>query len=475
MRKAFTIILILIATLTYWGAQNAYAQNEEENQDTLSELLLIQIPDETDNPNFTITFTDPSGEGVELKVDGGKYEVIQNPHTLPALGVGKHTLIFKFIDDQDTEQEIERTLTIVPRPPEINPPENIDNKRLIIAGTAVAAGRVELFLTGGTVSYKESIDVTDTGSWEFVFKDDFKPGIYSAIAYVKKKGLASNYSEPIVFAIETDQQVEGVTSLNTREITGETNFSISSIKSVTDVQNILLENPDLWYVIGGGALVGALLFFLFGRVIAWRLNQVSERDFQKILKNRMKLSNSENSKKKDKKNSSKDIEENASLKAKFESAGFKTDSYTDLDNDDKGERDSENSEDKTPEKKLKKSAAKKLKETKKTERKSQDLDPQSTDKSKKDGNTPEDTTTATDEKTDEESEDEKNFKEGSLSKEEFLKKFKDFKLDREEKGDVGDAEKSESQDKSSANRENDSKKKKDKSIKITLTSGSLKN
>src|SRR5690606_35117687 len=135
MKKAFTTIFLLIATLTYWGAQNAYAQNEEENQDTLSELLLIQIPDETDNPNFTITFTDPSGEGVELKVDGGKYEVIQNPHTLPALGVGKHTLIFKFIDDQDTEQEIERTLTIVPRPPEISPPENIDNKRLIIAGT----------------------------------------------------------------------------------------------------------------------------------------------------------------------------------------------------------------------------------------------------------------------------------------------------------------------------------------------------
>ncbi|MCB9790773.1 hypothetical protein H6764_01995 [Candidatus Nomurabacteria bacterium] len=454
-KKLLTIVLTLSALLSLISVKSVFAQNDEESQDKLSEQLLVQIPDETDNPNFTITFTDPSGEGVQLKVDGSKYEEIQNPHILPALGVGKHTLIFKFVDDQDTEQEIERTLTIVPRPPEINPPENIDNTRLVITGTAVAGGKVQLFFTGGTTAYKEEIDVTDTGSWEFVFKDDFEPGVYSTIAYVKKKGLASNYSEPVVFSIEKDQQVEGITTFNTSDRVENIKFSIKSIKNIGDAQKALKDNPDLWYVIGAAAAIGALILFILGKLVAWRLNQVSERDFQKILKRRMKSGESIQNDKPQKKPQEDEKEESNSLKAKFEAAGFKTDKYTE--EDEEGDTDTEKDPKEIPPKKKKKKKSKKPKDE---EEKSKDKE----------------------ENEDGSDEDDKGkvSKKGSLSKEEFLKRFKAFRpekdTDGEDKETGEESNKANSPQKSSSKDDaNEKEGKKDKNIKITLTSGSLKN
>ena len=51
---------------------------EEQRNNSFSNLLKLELPSQTDNPNYSITFIDPSEDkkGVQLEIDNKKYVIL---------------------------------------------------------------------------------------------------------------------------------------------------------------------------------------------------------------------------------------------------------------------------------------------------------------------------------------------------------------------------------------------------------------
>ena len=175
---------------------------EEERESDFENQLLLQIPLLTDNPSHILTFTDPSTEknGVQLEIDGTKYIEIKSPYALPALGIGKHVLKFKFTDKEGATQVLEKELTIIPRPPIIKAPQ-INGNNIIINGTGLANSELIILLSSGVDNYTENITIDKDGNWSNTFDiQNSESTLFNVSAYTRKYGFASNLSEIIDIA-----------------------------------------------------------------------------------------------------------------------------------------------------------------------------------------------------------------------------------------------------------------------------------
>lgn len=170
--------------------------------------IKLKMPSQTDNPSYIITFADPSEEevGIQLEIDGDRYVEIESPYTLPALGIGSHTLKFKYTDNEGAEQVLERTLIVIPRPPIFNSPV-ISDTSVELSGTGLAGSELLLTISTGYKTYQYKTDISDTGEWEYAFEEDISDGTYSAQGITRKYGYASNFSDVLTFQIGDIQAV----------------------------------------------------------------------------------------------------------------------------------------------------------------------------------------------------------------------------------------------------------------------------
>lgn len=332
--KSFLVFLsLLILSIFSTGSISAQSdQSEATNSDIAVDLLekelLLLIPVETDNPNLTLTFTNPTEEkAVQVKIDGQEYEDIQSPYILPSLSIGKHSLIFKFTDGEEVEQEVKKELIIVPRAPEINPPENLENQTLTFTGSAIAGGSVNLFLAGGNKTYSAEIVANGEGKWEYIFEEEFKSDVYTAVAFTKKSGFSSRYSEPLIFAIESGS------SANSGEENDENGKDIMFAFSEINQNNILStfkKNPDLAILVGAVFASGLLLSTIFGFFASLFGEKRSERKFRRQLSKKEKEARSAQNDEMAIQTGTKLNSSNSkpSLRGKFEAAGFNTDKYS---------------------------------------------------------------------------------------------------------------------------------------------------
>lgn len=325
MKKiVITLVITLIFSLIPFNATFAATQNdinntikslEDERVEKLEIELGLTVPSISDNPNHIITFRDPSqNEGVRLEIDGQGFKTVKSPYTLPSLGIGKHTLTFKFTDSEEAPQTLEKTITIIPRPPIIDAPEKLSLTEITFKGTALTASVVDLYLTSGTKSYKAAPEVSTDGSWTYTFKSDFPYGIYNIIGVTRKNGFASSYSEQIVFELS-----KGGDGIVKEDKVNPISFSFTDLVK-QNPSDLVRQNPDLLYLTLGSILLGIIVTLLFTRLGHIRLHQNLEKVFSsKLNSNPERIENRRKSE-----------DRPLTLREKFERAGLKKQDIEDI-------------------------------------------------------------------------------------------------------------------------------------------------
>ena len=399
MKKLLTIITILILWFSF-SSNVLIAEDVREELDAIEreriqkieEQLLLNLPEISDNPNHIITFKDPSEQGVFLEIDGQEFEEITSPYTLPSLSLGRHVLVFKFTDQQGTEQTFERTITIIPRPAVLNPPAIVENE-IKISGTAMANSEVEIFLSRDISNQKALVEVDANGEWEHIFTEDIEEGIYTALATTRRNGFSSYYSEPIVFEIGADS--ETITPVQQRAEGTSFSFSDFDITDYRGILQTLRNNPDLLIAFGS--------FFLLGILLAWIalsiISKITQKKTKKVLQDLLKKKEEE-------------VEKVSSLREKFENS--------------KGEEDNEKEE---KQEKKEKDEKKEKEEEKKKEKKKEKKEEKKKEEEEEKEEEKEEVVEEEKEKEKEEDDDEEA---KTLTKKEFMEKFKELDPDDEE-------------------------------------------
>jgi hypothetical protein len=280
--KAFITIFTLIFTVSFFhpyvnaeDVRGTLDNIEAERREKIEQEILLDLPEISDNPNHIITFKDPSGNGVQLEIDGQGFKKIESPYTLPSLGLGRHTLIFKFTDKEETQKTLERSLTIIPRAPIIKPPE-INGEDIKVNGTAMPNSEVNLFLTNKTINKEGTTNVTPEGNWEYTFNNEIKEGTYTVIGVTRSRGFASHYSEPLVFSVGEDKKVENPSE----EESIFFSFGQLNLRQPREAFGTLLENRDLLIAFVVFLAVG----FLGGLFLISIINRISHNRSKKTLK-----------------------------------------------------------------------------------------------------------------------------------------------------------------------------------------------
>ncbi len=215
-------ILIAIAAFSFFLPSYARATDDttvkelvgssSENTDTTStpvtptkeNPLGLDIPTQTDNPSTIITFTNPSQTGaiVQLEIDSKGFVDITSPYSFPALSIGKHTLEFKYQDENAATQIYNTSVIIIPRSPILNTPV-ISTDTITISGTGLANSEIILQLSSGTIVSTKAGQIDGDGKWSLAFsRTDIPNDIYSMSGYVRRYGYASNLSEATKFTLD---------------------------------------------------------------------------------------------------------------------------------------------------------------------------------------------------------------------------------------------------------------------------------
>ena len=250
-------------------------QIEVDRQKGLENQLGFTLPEYTDNPSYVVTFVDPSpaASGVQLEIDKKEYITITSPYTLPALGIGEHTLKFRFNDKDGNVQLLEYTLIVLPRSPIVNPP-TLDTTSIILKGTGLSNSDIILFVNSNTFNHTETVQTDANGDWSLNITPEggLVSGIYTITGFTRKYGYASELSQPTVFEVGESAQV--------KDDTKESNifFSFNTI-TPDNVKDILSENPDLILLLASAFVFGMFLALLFKGIL---VRSKEERVMKKV-------------------------------------------------------------------------------------------------------------------------------------------------------------------------------------------------
>lgn len=261
----FTLLILFLSPLSLWATESIplsqlYAQTneldqiEEQRRKSFEEQLGFSLPQYTDNPSYTITFTDSSTNknGVQIEIDGKEFVNITSPYVFPALAIGQHIVKFRFNDSGGNIQTLEYTFIVIPRSPIINPPV-IESSSVSIKGTGLSNSEILLFLTSNTFNHTEILKTDSNGEWNTIFKpeNDLSEGIYTITAYARKNGYASEFSEAILF--EVGNNVNNNEEKDKKNIS----FAFKDIE-INNIINTVTLNPDLIILIVVAILLGAI-------------------------------------------------------------------------------------------------------------------------------------------------------------------------------------------------------------------------
>lgn len=265
--KKFPVILSTIAIFTLfvvpvfavedttvsdlYGSTNETTTTTASTQQTTTEsdnALKLNIPSQTDNPSTIVTFINPSKDNaiVQLEIDSKGFVDITSPYTFPALSIGKHTLEFKYQDENASTQSYETSIIVIPRAPIFNTPV-IGTENVTVAGTGLANSEIIVLLSSGSSVFTKTAVINGDGKWSIDFlKEELTKDVYSLNAYTRRYGYASNLSETTKFTLDSQASVS--------------NTSIASF----NIKDITFESAENWIVSNQNYLITALVALVLG-------------------------------------------------------------------------------------------------------------------------------------------------------------------------------------------------------------------
>lgn len=291
LTKIFLLVFLITCSFTifisYFNSKsfaqsndiNELDQQEQQREEAFLNQLLLDIPSLTDNPSHIITFVDPSEakEGVELEIDGKGSERITSPYSLPALGIGRHELTFRFVDKYGSAQILEKSIVIIPRPPIINSPV-FEEEFLLISGTGLSNSEIVLILSSDRRIIVKEASINANGTWEIqVDNEELKEGVFTFTALTRRYGYASNLAEAITFEIGESQRLNFD---NGKEIY----FSFKDI-SMEDIGKVLSANIDLGLLVGVSFILGFFISLLIFSLVKGSLENRKVKIFEKKMGN----------------------------------------------------------------------------------------------------------------------------------------------------------------------------------------------
>lgn len=231
--------------------------------------LKLEIPAQTDNPSTIITFTNPSTDNavIQLEIDSKGFIDITSPYTFPALSIGKHTLEFKYQDENASTLLYDTSIIIIPRAPILSTPV-IGSENITIAGTGLANSEVIVILSSGSTVITQTAIIDGDGRWSIDFaKNEFNKDVFSLNAYTRRYGYASNLSETTKFTLDNQSSISTTTN---------NSFDIRNI-TLDGIKNWVINNQIYLIIAGSSLLIGIMLGIFFST----KKKQISE---QKVVK-----------------------------------------------------------------------------------------------------------------------------------------------------------------------------------------------
>jgi hypothetical protein len=256
-----TIVSPIFATTDTTVSDVLGSTTETENKNPLetttisNNALKVEIPTQTDNPSTIITFTNPSMDNavVQLEMDSKGYVDITSPYTLPALSIGKHTLSFKFQDENASTQLYDTSIIIIPRAPILSTPV-IGTEDVTISGSGLANSEVIVLLSSGDTVLTQTVIIDGDGKWTMAFaKSDFGNDIFSLNAYTRRYGYASNLSEVTKFTLDNQKTISNTTNKA---------FDIRDI-TIDGIKNWIITNQIYLIIAVSSLLIGIMLGIFF--------------------------------------------------------------------------------------------------------------------------------------------------------------------------------------------------------------------
>lgn len=283
--KQFLIMLFTLGASLLLITSSIQAQDTLDTTNSyieeLEKALVLNMPEVTDNPDYNITFTDPSGKGVTLIIDEDEtYSDIDSPYKLPTLGIGQHTMLFEFYDADETKQALEKEIVIIPRPPQISTRTEEDGN-LKLAGTAVGDATIEVFISDGRNTVTQESPVDKNGNWELTIEENLNSGRYIIAAIVRKNGIASSFSEVSAFDLQDDGASDSKFSFYNE-------YKIEAIQ-LEELPNIILNNQNVAIY----TITLVVLGLFFGYVIKTLMSSSNLKGAEKMLREALGNKNSQ--------------------------------------------------------------------------------------------------------------------------------------------------------------------------------------
>jgi len=232
------------------GTTNTTTGTTQENTASTDNPLSVNVPTLTDNPSTIITFINPSPDnaGIQLEIDSKGFADITSPYTFSALSIGRHTLEFKYQDENKATQLYDTSIIIIPRAPILNTPV-IDQEAVTISGTGLANSEIIVLLSSGTTVLNETAVIDGDGKWTISFSQaDLTKDVYSLNAYTRRYGYASNLSETTKFTLD-DQSIA------------------KNLATTFDINNITLESVESWIISNKNYMITAFAGLALGVLI----------------------------------------------------------------------------------------------------------------------------------------------------------------------------------------------------------------
>lgn len=240
--------------------------------------LGLDMPEQTDNPSTIITFSNPStnNTNIQLEIDSKGFVEITSPYTLPALSIGRHTLEFKYQDENSATQIYSDSIIIIPRAPVLGTPV-ITTESVKISGTGLANSEIILLLSSGTINITQESLIDEDGKWSMEFsRDELLDDIYTANAYTRRYGYASDLSATTKFTLDASASSN---STGKDYLLDLSSISITSIKDwVVNKQDYILLAVCAFVL---GIIVGIVSRTQRAKAIVQKTEEKVAKEFQK--------------------------------------------------------------------------------------------------------------------------------------------------------------------------------------------------